>query len=73
MGDGPNYRGALLADIQLRQVEAEDLGLADKIPQSPFSDTHPAVLQQTVADLKQVVEELGHARISGRSAWLPEG
>ena len=41
MDDGPNYRGALLADIELRQVEAEDLGLADKIPQSPFSGTHP--------------------------------
>ena len=60
MGDGPNYRGALLADIQLRQVEAEDLGLADKIPQFSFGDSHPAVLQQTVADRKQVVEELGH-------------
>jgi hypothetical protein len=32
MGDGPDYREALLADIQLRQVEPEDLGLADQIP-----------------------------------------
>ncbi len=65
----PPYRGALLTDIQLRQVEAEP----DKIPQSSFSDRRPAVLQQTAADRKQVVEELVNTRISGRSAWLPEG
>ena len=73
MGDGPNYRGALLADVQLRQVEAEDLGLADQIPQPSFGDAHPAVLQQAVANRKQVFEELGHARIGGRRAWLPRG
>ena len=72
MGDGPDYREALLADIQLRQVEPEDLGLADQIP-SPFGDANSTILQQAIADRRQVVEELGHARISGRESWLLEG
>ena len=73
MGDGPNYRGALLAHVKLRQVEAEDLGLADQVPEAPSGDARSAILQQAIADRKQVVEKLGHIRICGRGVWLPKG
>src|SRR5919107_305833 len=71
IGDGPDYRGTLLADIQLRQVEAEDFGLADQVPEPSLRDAHSAILQEAIADRKQIVEELDHTRISGRGVWLP--
>ena len=29
-------------------VEAEDLGLADQVPEAPFGDARPAILQQAI-------------------------
>jgi hypothetical protein len=73
MGDSPNNGGALLTNIKLRQVEAEDLGLAYQVPEATFGDARPAIFQQTIADRKQVVQKLGRTRIGGRGTRLPEG
>jgi hypothetical protein len=53
----------LLAHVELGQVEAEDLRLADKVPQAPVGDPLSAVAQKASPYDQQVLDQLARARV----------
>src|SRR5215207_9707809 len=64
--------GTLLANVEFREVEAEDLRLADQVSKTPLGDPLvPVALQASVDDAK-VIQEVRHARVGRLSPGVLE-
>src|SRR3712207_8153539 len=54
---GVHYPGALLTNVQLREVEAEDLRLADKVAEATFDDSLVSLLQEAAANEEEILHK----------------
>jgi hypothetical protein len=71
--DGSHYQGALLTNVQLRQVEPEDLGLPAQVAQIAVGYPLSAVPEQTVANDRQILDKVRSARVSVGRARFSQG